>query len=222
MKSNLELIINEEKSFSEIIPSVIELLKEVSLKTDNFTFSLHPLGFYYCRLLETDTNQIRLHIWEKGYKQKQDLFIHDHYYDLCSWIILGKIEDINYTVTKSDQREKYSRFIASYGNDENSRQIERTDEYLKVVEIDRRIIVAGQKYFIQRDTFHSNNIIFEETEFTVTIAFAYNYKTAHEPNVIGFAENQIHKVEELINVSSENIKFIIDKIIADLYPPAPH
>ena len=165
-------------------------------------FYLHPLGFYYCRLFLSSSEQVRLHIWAPDYIKKQDLFIHDHYYDLCSWVLCGTIRDYAYSVKPSNVPTQHIVYTSGYHADQNIRTIAPTSEY-KLVSVEaERLIVAPKKYFISRETFHANEVLFDQAELAVTLVYAYNYKAEHRPNIIGQAGAE-HGGENESEIQSE-------------------
>jgi len=166
------------------VAAILEAILEQDLWIDDFY--LHPLGFYYCRLFVSEQNQIRLHIWLKGYAQKKDLYIHDHFYDLCSWVLCGKIKDYTYEVSNTDKESDYSLFTSSYKNDKNVRTITKTAQSMSVALVSERILSRGDKYYIPRGSFHSNDIIFDSHDITFTCVYTYNHKDDNSPNVIGY------------------------------------
>ena len=72
-------IIDYNKSIDEVLPVVKEIFNLIINEGSwSEEFYLHPLGFYYCRLFDNNENQIRLHIWERNYPVKKDLYILFH------------------------------------------------------------------------------------------------------------------------------------------------
>jgi hypothetical protein len=180
--------LNEQTEIAEANAVVKKIFRSMLLEGQwKDEFYLHPLGFYYCRLFSGPSEQIRLHIWQQGYIKKDDLFIHDHYYDLCSWVLCGAIRDFAYSVTPSAVPTEHVLYKSGYGADPNIRTIEATSEYRSVAIKKERLLVAPKKYFISRDTFHSNEIKFDQAELTVTLVYGFNYKEEHRPNIIGWA-----------------------------------
>jgi|GEM_PF-1341599 len=210
--------VDQHKTVDEIMlvaKDIFALILETGLWQDQFF--LHPLGFYYCRLFADDDHQIRLHIWEPNYPVKKDLFIHDHFYDLCSWVLCGKILDYTYSVEATDKISKYTMFTSSYLTDKNVRTLARTNAYHTVNKIEEKIIEKNNKYVIPRDTFHSNIILFEESDLTVTFIFTYNHKKNHSPNVIGLSSNEMYFETDPINISPSKVKILVEKAIGNIW-----
>jgi hypothetical protein len=181
-------------------------------------FFLHPLGFYYSRLYYNDSNQIRLHIWEPGYPVKEDLFIHDHFYDLCSWVLCGEIVDYIYSVEPSEEPTAHTLFTSSYLANKNVRTLTRTNNYQKVKLIRERRINKNEKYYIPKGTFHSNKILFRESNITATIVFTLNHNKDNSPNVIGLSSNQFYSENDPIKIEPNKVKNIINAAIVNIWP----
>lgn len=214
MKEASELVnlINQNKSITDILPSVSDIFNLIiNQKKWVSEFYLHPLGFYYCRLFDNGENQIRLHIWEPGYPVKKDLFIHDHYYDLCSWVLCGKILDFSYSVEKTIEISEFTKFTSSYINGNDIRTLNRTDEYQKVNRSLERLLVKGEKYIIPKGTFHSNKIFFDISELTVTLVYTFNNNADHSPNVIGFSKNEIYLENNPEKITSLKVQTLIER-----------
>ncbi|MGG9972759.1 hypothetical protein ACQ33O_13285 [Ferruginibacter sp. SUN002] len=214
----LQTDIDQNKTISDVLP-IVQNIFELMQKEDKWVddFFLHPLGFYYCRLFTSDQHQIRLHIWEPNYPIKSDLFIHDHFYDLCSWILCGKIVDYLYKVESSKEESDYTLFISSYLPDKNVRTLTRTNNFKTVKKVTERIIGNKEKYIIPRDTFHSNKILFEESDLAVTFVFTYNHKENPSPNVIGLSKNEIYYESDPIKIAPDKVKVLIKKALNNIW-----
>lgn len=212
MTSRLDLFdfIDQNKNHEDIISCIENIFEEILQGEWDNKFYLHPLGFYYCRVAERQGNQIRLHIWEANYSMKKDLFIHDHYYDLCSWILIGKILDYTYSVLPTKEKSTYTKFISGYIDNENNRNLNRTDEFQNVEKIAERILKKEQKYFIPKETYHSNKVLFDESQITATLVYTFNHNENHSPNVIGLSANENYLEDKPIPISENKIKRLIE------------
>lgn len=210
--------INENSSFSEIFPCLENIFSEI-INGNMWTkeFFLHPLGFYYCRLFENKENQIRLHIWEPNYPIKEDLFIHDHYYNLCSWILCGKILDWSYDVFPSNEESKFTKYVSGYIDNENNRVLKRTDEFQNVLKSSSRTLLRGDKYFISKESYHSNEILFNDSQITATLVFTYDHNNSHSPNVIGSNKNEYYLEDNPTPISESDVKILINKTKTEMY-----
>ena len=204
--------IDQNKTIDEVLNLAKEIFDSI-LNQEKWSndFFLHPLGFHYCRLFHNDKHQIRLHIWEPNYPAKEDLYIHDHFYDLCSWVLCGKIKDYTYEVKPTDKKSDYCMFSSSYRTDKNVRTIAKTENFLSVKMKEERIIGRNEKYIIPRDTFHSNKILFDESDLTTTFVYTFNHKDNHSPNVVGLSKNGIYAESDPVRISPEKVKELIRK-----------
>lgn len=210
MDKNLLNQVNQYKTITEILDvanGVFNLIVTQGEWTSDFF--LHPLGFHYCRLYHDENHQVRLHIWEKNYPVKEDLYIHDHFYDLCSWVLCGEIMDYSYEVKAINEKSDYCMFISSYLSDKNVRTIKKTETFLSVKKNEGRIIKKNQKYTIERETFHSNQILFGESDLTVTIVYTFNHKKNNSPHVVGLHTNDGYYEGSPNRISSDKVKALI-------------
>ena len=206
---------------SKTIDEVLSLTKDIFdsiLNRGKWTsdFFIHPLGFHYCRLFYSDEHQIRLHIWEPNYQVKKDLYIHDHFYDLCSWVLCGKIKDYTYDVKPTNEKSDYCMFSSSYRTDKNVRTLAKSDNFLSVKIKEERIIKTNEKYIIPKDTFHSNEILFDENDLTTTFVYTFNHKDNHSPNVVGLSKNEIYAESDPVRITSEKVIELIRKTIFNI------
>jgi hypothetical protein len=209
--------IGQNKTIDEVL-NIVQNVFDLIVNQDKWIndFYLHPLGFYYCRLLYNEEHQVRLHIWEPNYKVKEDLFIHDHFYDLCSWVLCGKIADYTYEVIPTNEKTDYCMFTSSYLTDKNVRILTKTDNFLYIKMKEKRIIKKNEKYIIQRDTFHSNKILFDQSDLTTTFVFTFNHKDNHSPNVVGLSKNNVYLESDPMRISPDKVKELINKTAANL------
>lgn len=206
------------------VDEVLNLAKDIFdliVNQDKWTndFFLHPLGFHYCRLFYNDEHQVRLHIWKPNYPVKKDLFIHDHFYDLCSWVLCGEIVDYTYEVEETNEKSDYCMFTSSYRADKNVRTLAKTDKFLSVKMKEERIIKRNEKYIIPRDTFHSNKILFDQSDLTATFVFTFNHKENHSPNVVGLSKNEDYFESARVRISPHKVKELINKTAANMSLP---
>jgi hypothetical protein len=207
--------IDQNKTIDEIL-TIVKDIFDLMVNQDKWTndFFLHPLGFYYCRLFYNEKHQVRLHIWEPNYPVKKDLFIHDHFYDLCSWVLCGEILDYTYEIEPTIEKTDYCMYTSSYRADKNFRTLEKTNIFLSVKQNEGRIIKKNEKYIIHRDTFHSNRILFDHSDLTATFVFTFNHKDNHSPNVVGLSKNEVYYESAPVRISPDKVKELINKTAA--------
>lgn len=212
--------VDQNKTLEEVL-NITKDIFDLIMNQDKWTndFFLHPLGFYYCRLFYNDEHQVRLHIWEPNYPVKKDLFIHDHFYDLCSWVLCGEIVDYTYKVEPTIEKTDYCIFTSSYRTDKNVRTLTKTDTFLSVKMKEERIIIRNEKYIIPRDTFHSNRILFDRSDLTTTFVYTFNHKDHHSPNVVGMSKNEVYIENAPVRISPDKVKELINKTAANMGLP---
>lgn len=210
----MPITITSKSTYEEVRDFVLSFFIDF-LINENYEkkFHLHPLGFYYSRIFNSENEQLRIHIWNKNYKQKDDLYIHDHYYDLNSWILLGKIKDTLYDVSIKENCGELILYQGSYNDDENYRYLNPSNLFCNILNKEERIFSKGESYFIKKNQYHSNEIIFENSEYTCTLVLTQNPNIIHSPNVLGKLKQDkiIEEVPTLIEYT--DMKLIIDSII---------
>lgn len=176
-------------------------------------FFLHPLGFHYCRLIDTQKNQLRLHFWEADYHAKDDLYIHDHFYDFCSWILNGTIVNYEYQITPSSGESKYTLFKSKYLANRDERTVERTDLFQNVDLIRTSHLFKGSQYFIKRNTFHSNKVLVSLNDIAVTCVYTFNHNEDNAPTIIGYSSNSRYEESKPIPIDLGQIKDICKRAL---------
>ncbi|TXE03731.1 hypothetical protein [Algoriphagus aquimarinus] len=129
---------------------------------------VHPLGFLFCRLHQFSNNEtIRIHIWyDKENIQKPLMDIHNHFYSITSFIVVGSVSN---TLYKASLAEPYthSTYIGSYQNNER-RILSKNDEYYKLEELETHIINEGELYTIGKSEVHRGDSI---ANFSISLVF---------------------------------------------------
>ena len=147
---------NDKKSIKE---QVSLLLYESTQGYLRDKLRVHPLGFLFCRLHQFSNNEtIRIHIWsDKENIQKQIIDIHNHFYNIMSYIIVGSVSN---TLYKASVNEPYthSTYIGSYQNNEK-RILSKNDECYKLEELETHIINEGELYKIVKSEVHRGGSI---------------------------------------------------------------
>lgn len=117
-------------------------------------FLKHPLGFIVCNLLSNDSLKARLHLWPKIIGDSQEtLQIHDHTFNLKSWVLHGSIENIEYV--KSELGSKFAVYSTSYSG--NKSIIKKTEEIVMLIELGSSIYKAGSCYKVNAGEFHASS-----------------------------------------------------------------
>lgn len=146
---------DHDKWLSEVKSGAINAksLIERIVQQDN-KFVWHPLGFIMCKLLDKKEKKIRLHIWpkNKGRVQEPAWMIHDHLFDLKSWVLTGNIANIEYE--QIDRKGPRRLYHASYQGD--SSLLTRTDKLLDVREVKSTTVKSGECYELGAGILHQS------------------------------------------------------------------
>lgn len=128
-------------------------------------FIWHPLGFIFCKLSEEGLRKIRLHIWPSNNDRMQNpaWLIHDHLFELKSWVIAGEIENTEYSVT--DGEPNYTIYNAKYEN--NKSVLYKTDKNLCLNISHKAAVIFGDTYRVPFGVFHQSISISKTTSLTV-------------------------------------------------------
>ncbi|WED78000.1 hypothetical protein [Aeromonas allosaccharophila] len=179
---------------------------ELAIK-QNIKFSWHPLGFVMATLLDEGSEKVRIHLWSKSFDkaQKPTWLVHDHKFDLTSWVLSGTIKNIEYKNSASSKTHQlYSVTYNSTGSiltklDEvHDLKIEKTQE-----------ISSGEKYKIEAGIFHQSISMSKNT--TVTICHTVD-KNSHTPLVIGELDGKRSYYYQRSLVHIDDLQKIISEI----------
>lgn len=140
----------------------------------------HPLGFVSC-VIKDDANEatVRVHYWPKGERRVKnpDWPIHTHTYDLSSFILAGRIRDLQYRVRSGEALTVYEVSYYCGGS-----EIVKTDAQLDLdIVVDARR-VAGEQYHVPRGIFHQTHVPVSETAVTLVALTGFG---SEAPRVLG-------------------------------------
>lgn len=129
---------------------------------------VHPLGFLFCRLHQFSSNEtIRIHIWsDKENVQKPLMDIHNHFYNIISYIVVGSVSNTLYKASKTEPYT-HSTYIGSYQTNEK-RILSKNDEYYKLEELETHIINEGELYSIGKSEVHRGGSI---EDFSISLVY---------------------------------------------------
>lgn len=135
--------------------------------------SWHPYGFLQMRFIDDDLwererRAIRVHIWPKGERTRQDPDwpVHSHAYHLHSFILQGSLINEVYDVTPSDSGES-QLYVASY-HGEMSR-LTSTGRRVSAALAERVSYGRGERYLIPKDSFHVSDVDIDLQTATVVL-----------------------------------------------------
>lgn len=131
------------------MPKLLRLRREL-----NAPFKLHPLGFIVCTLFTEGHRKLRLHYWPKGghIEQSPQCRIHDHLFELKSWVLAGSIENIEYST--SPKGLELAVYRAGYVG--NKSILTKTEETIKVSVRSRAVYDTGSCYVVHAGTLHES------------------------------------------------------------------
>lgn len=170
-------------------------------------FIWHPLGFILCKLSEEGERKIRLHIWPNNNDrmQKPAWLIHDHLFNLKSWVIAGKIENTEYSVTEGSPN--YRVYNAIYEKDASV--LYRTNRQIFITEKIKHIVSSGEEYSVPSGVLHQSVSVSETTSVTVC-------ETLDQPNIRPIIAGDISGERKYsyirAKVDEEDLKAITAKI----------
>jgi hypothetical protein len=170
-------------------------------------FRLHPLGFIACTLLSEGPKKLRLHYWPVAdtSQQSPDCQIHDHLFEFKSWVFVGEVQNIEYSLSKSQLGREMAEYRAEYVDDLSI--LERTGRTLRLAEACRSTYRAGSTYSLSAGVLHETVRLGAEPAFTVLVAHEVS---AAPPLVLGprDGENRYVYRRELLEES------VIERIFA--------
>ena len=157
---------------------IIQLAKEHYGK-----FIWHPLGFILCKLSEDGDRKIRLHIWPNNNDrmQKPAWLIHDHMFDLKSWVVAGKIENTEYSLTEG--KPNYRVYNARYEKD--SSVLYRSDRLICLSKNKKSLLNVGEIYEVPSGVLHQSVSSSESTSLTVC-------ETTNQPSISPIIAGEIN------------------------------
>ncbi len=170
-------------------------------------FIWHPLGFILCKLSQEGEKKIRLHIWPNNNDRMQNpsWLIHDHIFDLKSWVVAGEILNTEYTV--ADGKPNYRVYNAKYEKD--SSVLYRTDRQIFIDESTRSLVRSGEVYSVLSGVLHQSVSLSETTSLTVC-------ETIDQPNINPTIAGDINGMARYSYTRSEvderDLRSIVDKI----------
>ncbi|MFC1560570.1 hypothetical protein ACFL3W_01350 [Pseudomonadota bacterium] len=170
-------------------------------------FTWHPLGFVMSQLSENEEKKIRLHLWPEDRSKAQEPFwaIHDHLFNLNSWLISGSIKNIEYETI--DESNEYCLYEARYVN--NSSQLIRLDKFVGIVQTKTTLVEKGDYYEINAGVFHQSASVGSSTAVTVCET---SKKLNRHPWVIGEVKGDPIYTFERSKVSDSELNKIVSKI----------
>lgn len=195
-----------------LIREKLLLMQDVFSKTDFLLGKLrfHPLGFIYYKMYEFSNNEtLRIHIWNGQSKTQEPIMdIHNHFYDVNSYVLSGLLFNDLYEITK-EKEPTHSVYSGSYV-DESTRILTKTELEKNLSSLGRQIIKKDNLYSIKKSEIHSGGNL--NDEITITIVFSENPGNP-EPLVFGPLNGNEKYIYES-NVVDKHVTELVKKQIA--------
>ncbi|MBN3822601.1 hypothetical protein G3O00_03080 [Burkholderia sp. Ac-20384] len=166
----------------------------------------HPLGFLVSKLFEEPPLTLRIHIWPRGGGREQNPAwpIHDHIFNMRSWILHGRL--LNTVYCESRCLKNYHLYLASYQGDESVLTRGESEISLEVEHEERYEV--GQFYNVEAGVFHSSSHEKDATTITVVLT---NSVPFGQPRIAGEIDGlneyryrrSVASKEEVLNIIRE-------------------
>ncbi|UFH60467.1 hypothetical protein [Sulfurovum mangrovi] len=181
------------------------LLNKVQIAQIDFFW--HPLGFIIGTYLNNGREKIRIHIWPKdgGKKQLPYWNIHDHIFDLKSWVLKGEITNIEYDVINDNSSTKCFYDVKYI---ENQSLMTKSEQHISYKISKKETYAEGEIYTIDAGIFHTSEKTNIGNALTVVLSINTDIKT---PKVIGEEEGENSYQYNRNKVDSSYIKELINE-----------
>lgn len=192
------------KNIIKISESCNKIIKD--LKSNDLM--IHPLGFYYNNLFEFENNEkFRIHIWSNNSERLKPLMdIHNHYYNVISYVVTGHIFNTLYSSSKSIP-STHSLYSGSYDKD-GKRILKKTGQNFNLKKIVQNKIKAGNLYIIDKAEIHKGEV--PSSEFTITIVYTEK-PTNPNPQVFGKINKEDEYTFPKLMIDKNEVKYILRK-----------
>lgn len=172
----------------------------------------HPLGFLHVELTSLvkvpQGCRFRLHIWDNTNGTIDELGdLHDHVWDLRSWVLHGALIDVTYGPTRSDSGEFWGSRI-TYG----ARNVAGERLRYDLNRIQERRIEAGNYYTIPYGTVHSSSPALVPTV-TLLVSFENPAAALEGPLVLSPSSQGGGITAERVQVSADELMESIDEVL---------
>ncbi|USH04374.1 hypothetical protein K6Q96_21800 [Grimontia kaedaensis] len=174
---------------------------------EGISFTWHPLGFMMATLLDEGREKIRLHLWTNTFDkaQKPTWLIHDHKFDLTSWVLSGSIKNIEYKdLALPETHQLYSVSYSSTGS-----VLTKLDKVYSLAVDKTQEVNEGEAYRISAGTFHQSLSLSSKT--TVTICHTTDKKNT-PPLVIGDIDGMEQYYYQRSPVLADELQLVIEQI----------
>ncbi len=140
------------------------------------TLRSHPLGFKVARV-SNGSIHLRLHLWT-GAAEQPGFEVHDHSFDLKSYVVEGAIQQITFTAHEDPDGDRCFYQVA-YG--ESRSALRKTDIAVRLEEPRQDVFRAGTTYFLPAGRLH----MAERYYCALAISLALTHEKGGQPLTIG-------------------------------------
>ncbi len=167
--SGISALLRIGRRLDDLQSEAVALVREIAHSRASFAAVRHPLGFIYSPLLREGPTALRLHIWLAGVSRPRLTTspIHDHTWQLISYVILGGLE--NHIVEISDSAEPTHRIFEIRGAGGADR-LWPTDRLVGFRVASVQKVQAGERYTIEAGRFHFTEVSPDHTVATLVLA----------------------------------------------------
>lgn len=144
-----------------VTPSTVaEVLSLISEAPEKVRASWHPLGFVCLKVACEVQSTLRVHIWPSKERRPQHPAwnIHDHIFDIQSFIICGSITNYRFTVTDTTMRSDPTHRIYKVSYSHAHSYLHRTQNLISCSQVGSTSYTSMSSYSVPRGMFHSSVI----------------------------------------------------------------
>jgi len=167
---------------------IIIFLNFIKKNLNEFKITKHPLGFIYIELAKEDSAIYRLHIWAKDvrYTQEPNWPIHNHIYDIESYLIIGKIKQTTYNLVNAKENPSYPLYKIKYTKKGTIKEKLKESTDLEISDI--KILNTGESYSFPKESFHRIDV--PNDSLTATLVKSSAINNNNSPIVVATEENK--------------------------------
>jgi len=128
----------------------------------------HPLGFKVVRLDDGPTS-LRVHLWRAADREQPGFEVHDHSFDLESFVLAGAVRQRTFAADP-DPSGEHAVYTVAYEAGESL--LRRTDQVVRLRELTDEVFTAGATYRVAAGQLHAS--VLDECETAVTLVLTQN------------------------------------------------
>lgn len=190
-----------------------EFLEAIVNSASDFQSWRHPLGFIHSELTPLvaakSGTRYRLHVWDNKLGTRDDLGdLHDHIWDLKSWVLYGLLEDSTFRPVRSESGDFFgSRIIYGDANSASPESKYRLDR------VQLRRVGSGSLYTIPSGVVHSSKPI-EVPSVTLVVSEEDPEAASRGPLVLSRKRAGSSATSVREEVSSDEVRIVVRDILA--------